>query len=53
MLKKAINTIVILCFHFLQAGFNRFFISRMNVEEILVEKLQRRSKKKLQKLKEE
>ncbi len=40
-------------FSFSTNKFKSFFISRMNVEESLVEKLQRQFRQKLQKLKEE
>jgi hypothetical protein len=52
-LQKAAKTMVIFCFCFLQVGFSCFFFSKMSVEENLAEKLQRKFREKLQKLKEE
>jgi hypothetical protein len=40
-------------FSFSTSKFQSFFISKMSAEESFVEKLQRQSRKKLQKLKEE
>jgi hypothetical protein len=40
-------------FSFSISRFQLFFVSRMNIEESLLENLQRKSREKLQKLKEE
>jgi hypothetical protein len=41
MFQKITKTIVTLCFHFLQLSSIHFFVSRMNVEESFMDKLQR------------
>jgi hypothetical protein len=51
--QKVANNKTLLHFHFFVNKFLSFFVSKMSAKESFVEKLQRQSREKLQKLKEE